>query len=79
MMKLKGILKVLAPRAFYGQEINPKLEALGEKYKRAMAQAFGVPEEWIREDIVKRWVLGLTRAFIKPEYWEEFLRRQGLE
>lgn len=72
------ILKILMPRAFYGQEANKKLEALGEKYRRAMAQAFGVPEEWIREDIVKRWALHLAQAFIKPEHWEEFMRRQGL-
>lgn len=80
MLKLKGkLLRVIAPKMFYGQEINPKLQNIAEKYRRAMAQAFDVPEGWIRDEIVKKWALHLAMAFIQPEHWEEFLEKQGIE
>jgi len=60
-------------KTFFGQDIG----RLSKKYRKAIARAFGVPEEWIREDISIRWATNLAEAFIKPEYWSEFERRRG--
>lgn len=60
-------------KSFFGQDI----ERLSKKYRKAIANVFGVPEEWIREDVSIRWATNLAKAFIKPEYWSEFEKRRG--
>jgi hypothetical protein len=44
---------------------------MAEEFRRGMADALGVPPEAIREEIVQKWVVNWTRAFVKPEYWAE--------
>lgn len=44
---------------------------MAEEFRRGMADALGVPPEAIREDIVQKWIVNWTRAFVKPEYWAE--------
>ena len=44
---------------------------MAEEFRRGMASALGVPPEAIREDIVQKWIVNWTRAFVKPEYWAE--------
>jgi len=44
---------------------------MAEEFRIGMASALGVPPEAIREDLVTRWIIGWTKAFVKPEYWAE--------
>ncbi len=44
---------------------------MAEEFRRGMAGALGVPTEAIREEIVQKWIVNWTRAFVKPEYWAE--------
>ena len=44
---------------------------MAEEFRRGMAGALGVPPEAIREDVVQKWIVNWTRAFVKPEYWAE--------
>ena len=44
---------------------------MAEEFRRGMADALGVPPEAIREDIVQKWIVNWTRAFVKPECWAE--------
>ena len=44
---------------------------MADEFRRGMAGALGVPPEAIREEIVQKWVVNWTRAFVKPEYWAE--------
>lgn len=44
---------------------------MAEEFRRGMAGALGVPPEAIREEIVQKWIVNWTRAFVKPEYWAE--------
>jgi len=44
---------------------------MAEEFRIGMASALGVPPEAIREDLVQKWIVNWTRAFVKPEYWAE--------
>jgi len=44
---------------------------MAEEFRRGMAEALGVPPEVIREELVQKWIVNWTRAFVKPEYWAE--------
>ena len=44
---------------------------MADEFRRGMASALGVPPEAIREEIVQKWLVNWTRAFVKPEYWAE--------
>lgn len=44
---------------------------MADEFRRGMADALGVPPEAIREDVVQKWIVNWTRAFVKPEYWAE--------
>jgi len=44
---------------------------MAEEFRRGMADALGVPPEAIREDLVQKWIVNWSRAFVKPEYWAE--------
>ncbi|GAI46190.1 unnamed protein product, partial [marine sediment metagenome] len=44
---------------------------MAEEFRIGMSQALGVPPEAIREEIVQKWIVNWTRAFVKPEYWAE--------
>jgi len=48
-----------------------KIKRLAEKYREGIAEAIGVPPEAIREDIVEKWVEEWTKAFVKPQFWNE--------
>ena len=52
------------------KELTPHQKALIEKWKRGIAQALGVPETAIREDVAEKWLLNWMRALVKPEYWQ---------
>jgi len=66
---LLGLIQTLRPRTLF--ELTPEEKALAEKFKRGVAQALGVPPEWINEEIVERWITQWARAFVKPEHWKE--------
>lgn len=44
---------------------------MADEFRRGMASALGVPPEAIREEVVQKWLVNWTRAFVKPEYWAE--------
>ncbi len=44
---------------------------MAEEFRIGMATALGVPPEAIRDDLVRKWIVNWTRAFVKPEYWAE--------
>ena len=44
-----------------------KLRNLAEEYRRGIAAVLGVPPEYIRQDIVEKWVTEWARAFLTPE------------
>jgi len=73
LLRLAALL--LRSGGFMGQA---KLEEAAEKYRRRIAELFGVPEEWIRKGPATRWMVGMVLAFVKPEHQEEVLRRLGL-
>jgi len=50
---------------------NPKLEELARKFREGIAEALGVPPEYIDEEKVRKWVENWAKAWIKPEYWQE--------
>lgn len=62
---------------FHGQS-RDMIERMIEDYRRGIAKAFGIPEEWVREDVAEKWALKFMLAFIKPEYQEKFLRKVGM-
>jgi len=53
------------------------LQRLANKFREGMAKAIGVPPEWIREDVVQRWVENYVKAFVKPEYWGMVFQSPG--
>lgn len=44
---------------------------MAEEFRIGMSQALGVPPEAICEDLVQKWIISYTHAFVKPEYWAE--------
>ena len=50
-----------------------KVKQIAEKFRQGIAEAIGVPPEYIREDVVERWVEGWIRAFVKPQFLTEVL------
>ena len=52
---------------------NPKLEELAQKFREGIAEALGVPPEYINEERVRKWVENWAKAWVKPEYWPEVL------
>ena len=70
-----GILR----RRLFGQRVGiepGKLtkaqRRLAQKFREGIAEALGVPPEAIREDVVERWIVEWTKAFVKPEYWHTY-------
>ena len=51
--------------------LTPQQEELMRRFRRGLADALGVPEEAIREDVLRRWVVEWTRAIVSPEYLKE--------
>jgi hypothetical protein len=50
---------------------------LAEDFKSGIASALGVPAEAIRQELVEKWVIGWTRAMVKPEYYASEARELG--
>lgn len=44
---------------------------LTDAFREGIAEALGIPPEYIKEEPVMRWVLEFTRAFVKPEHLKE--------
>lgn len=53
------------------ETLTPAQRELMEKFRRGIADALGVPPEAIREDVLARWVVEWSKAFVKPEYWAQ--------
>jgi len=53
------------------KELTEKQKELAEKFAEGIAEALGVPKEAIRKDVVEKWVIEWTKAFVTPEYWEK--------
>jgi hypothetical protein len=51
--------------------LTPRQEELMLKFRKGLADALGVPEEAIREEVLRRWVVEWTRAIVSPEYLRE--------
>jgi len=49
------------------------LTEIEEKYIEGIARALGVPPEYIRKDIAKKWAEHFAMAFIAPEYWPKVI------
>ena len=56
---------------FTAGTLTESQKQMAEEFRIGMSQALGVPPEAIREDLVTRWIVGWTKAFVKPEYWAE--------
>jgi len=54
-----------------GGTLTESQKQMAEEFRIGMSQALGVPPEAIREEIVQKWIVNWTRAFVKPEYWAE--------
>ena len=54
-----------------GGTLTESQQQMAEEFRIGMASALGIPPEAIREDLVTRWIVGWTKAFVKPEYWAE--------
>ncbi|HUW45183.1 MAG TPA: hypothetical protein VMW50_05235 [Dehalococcoidia bacterium] len=52
-------------------QLTESQKQMAEEFRIGMSQALGVPPEAIREDLVTRWIVNWTKAFVKPEYWAE--------
>lgn len=52
-------------------QLTPEQKRLAEKFRRGIADVLGIPPEAIREDVVERWVVEWSKAFVKPEYWAQ--------
>jgi len=62
--------------------LTPQQEELMRRFRRGIADALGVPEEAIREDVLRKWVTEWTRALVTEEYLREhpeLLAQLGLE
>jgi hypothetical protein len=55
-------------RAQVADELTPSQRELVERFKEEMSRALGVPVEAIREEPLRRWIRGITKAWVKPEY-----------
>jgi hypothetical protein len=51
--------------------LTPQQEELVKRFRRGLAGALGVPEEAIREEVLRKWVTEWTRAIVKEEYLRE--------
>lgn len=62
-----------------GQELTPAQKVMAEEFRIGMAGALGVPPEAIREEIVQKWVVNWSRAFVKPQFWMQrgYIRKLG--
>lgn len=50
------------------------INKIAQKYREGIAEFLGVPVEWIREDVARKWAEHYVKAMISPEHWEEALR-----
>lgn len=87
---LRERLEILFPKIRYlprifGQKIGvtpgtltPAQKALAQRLKEELAKTLGVPSEAINEEVVERWVINWSKAFVKPEYWT-YLSRETRE
>lgn len=87
--RLPGIFPIFRSRApildlIRGQKVGVTTEALtesqrrlAEEFKEGMASALGVPAEAIRQEVVEKWIVGWTRAMVKPEYYASEVRELG--
>jgi len=53
------------------ETLTPAQKALAEKFKVGISSILGVPPEAIREEVVQKWVIEWSKAFVKPEYWKQ--------
>jgi hypothetical protein len=67
------------PGILFGEKVTvtpglPLTEAqrrLAEKFGLGIAEALGVPPEAIRQEIVEKWIREWSKAFVKPEFWQQ--------
>ena len=60
-----------------GNALTESQKQMAEEFRLGMAEALGVPPEAIREDLVQKWIVSFTHAFVKPEYWAEVAPTTG--
>ena len=51
--------------------LTDEQKKLTTAFRQGLAQALGVPVENIREDVISNWLLNFTRAFVKPEHFDQ--------
>jgi len=51
------------------EKLTEAQKRLMEEFRRGIASALGVPPEAIREDVLQKWIIEWTKAWVKPEYW----------
>lgn len=61
------------------KELTPAQKRMAEEFRIGMAEALGVSPERIRNDVVSKWIINWTRAFVKPEHWVQkgYMRQLG--
>lgn len=64
-----------------GQDLTPAQKSMAEEFRIGMAEALGVPPEAIRDELVTKWLVNWSRAFVKPEFWMQkgLIRRLGAD
>ncbi len=65
------IIDKLFGQRLTADNLSDEQKKLSAAFRQGMAQALGVPVENIREDVVSNWILNFTRAFVKPEHFDQ--------
>lgn len=53
------------------ENLSDEQKNLARSFREGIAESLGVPVENIKETAVMNWILGFTRAFVKPEHLDE--------
>jgi hypothetical protein len=53
------------------ENLSDEQKQLASAFRDGIAEALGVPPENIKESAVMNWILNFTRAFVKPEHFDE--------
>lgn len=51
------------------ETLTESQKMLMERFATAISGVLGVPREAIREDVLQRWVINWSKAFVREEFW----------
>lgn len=64
-------------RQFFGsheltaENLSEEQQRLAHSFREGIAQAIGVPTEYIKKEPIHKWIINFTQAFVKPEFLKE--------